>query len=61
MRNNRAEPRPSVGKKVEELHNVHPALITKRPKARMTIISNQIVYDIPEEESEWDDNSIKVS
>lgn len=36
------------------MSNIHPQLLT-RPQPRMTLISNKIVYDIPEEESEWDD------
>jgi hypothetical protein len=44
----------SIYNPLDDMKNINPHIITKAPP-RMTIISNQIVYDIPEEESEWND------
>lgn len=44
----------NINNKPDVMSNIHPQLLT-RPQPRMTLISNKIVYDIPEEESEWDD------
>ena len=35
---------------LETMHKINPALRT-----RQTILATQVVYDIPEEESEWND------
>lgn len=44
----------SIYNPLDDMKNINPHIITKPPQ-RMTMISNQIVYDIPEEESEWND------
>ena len=35
---------------------INPSINTRPPRQRMTLFNNVMINDIPEEESEWDNN-----